>query len=316
MDRVVVLLAAVVPGLSLLAYGVAITRSSWGNEAIWTAFFMGGVGAIAAAPLELALQWLLNVDVLAPWLRAGVTAVLIAAIPEETIKFVVLLGVAERHVDARRRQDIIVLALAVSLGFATLENLFYVAIPKDWHFVAAARALAAVPGHGINGLAMGALLLAARLHEGKQIVKIFLALLVPIILHAAYDFPLFVLKDAPADGEWLIVTWLAVLVVSSIIAIGLCRRMLPAAVAADRLSGRDARPDGPAFPLIAGGCVLLVAGLLLAISVFAIEGTPTMWLGAALGILPAALATDLIWTGLHRRRVAGRQDPEKPVPTR
>jgi RsiW-degrading membrane proteinase PrsW (M82 family) len=311
MDRLAVFFAAIVPGLLLLAYGVAITRSSWSNEALWTAFFMGGVGVIAALPLELTLQKVIVIGALAPLLQAAVTAVLIAAIPEEMVKFVILLGVAERHVDARRRQDIVVLALAVSLGFATVENLFYVAVPEDWQFIAAVRALAAVPGHGINGLAMGALVLSARVHPGNQGVKLFLALLVPVVLHAAYDFPLIALKDG-LKPEWLIMVWLAILVASAVIAIGLCKRILPAAVEADRLSGRDPRPDGPALPVVIAGWGLLVASLVLAIIMFWMKSTPQPWLGATLSVLPAALAIDLIWTGLRRRRAVSRQGGEKP----
>jgi hypothetical protein len=60
MGRLAVFVSAVVPGIMLLAYGVAKTRSSWNNEALWTAFVMGGVGAVAAIPLELVLERLLR----------------------------------------------------------------------------------------------------------------------------------------------------------------------------------------------------------------------------------------------------------------
>jgi protease PrsW len=309
MDRVAVFLAAIVPGLLVLAYGVAITRSSWSSGPLWTAFFVGGVGAVAALPLEFALQALMNFVLFEPLptlLQAGVTALLIAAVPEEAIKFTILLGIAERHVDVRRLQDIIALALAVSVGFATIENLFYGAIPEEWQSVAAARALTAVPGHGTFGLLMGALVLSARVHSAKQDFRIVLALLVPTFLHAAYDFPLLALKGEPEDAEWLIMVWVAVLLASVSTAIMLCRRVLSVAAEADRLSGRDQREDGRAYSVVVGGCALLVASPLLAIMVFWMRGTSLPWLGAALGVLPAALAIDLIWTGLRRRRATGR----------
>jgi RsiW-degrading membrane proteinase PrsW (M82 family) len=306
MDRLASFFSALVPGLMVLAYGIAKTRSNWANEALWTAFFVGGVGAIAAIPLEFALDALLGVLALAPLMKSGLTAVFIAAIPEETIKFVILIGAAERHVDARRRQDIIALAIAVSLGFATIENLFYVVVPQDWRFIAVGRALTAVPGHGIDGLAMGALLIAARLRPEQQHRRIFLACAVPIVMHAAYDFPLFALKYAHPTGGvsfWLIILWLATLLTTAAVAIVLCNRILPAAAAADRLSRRDPRSQAPAAPLVIAGCALLIASPILAVGLFSMKGLPYPRLGAAMAILPAALAVDLIWSGIQRRKI-------------
>src|SRR5688572_7262346 len=141
MDRIVVFVAAVIPALLILEYGVARTRGSWTNEALWTAFTVGAVGALAAGFVELGLTYILGIETLSGLPRAAAEAVLIAAIPEEAIKFIVLVAVAERHVDARRYQDIVVLALAVGLGFAALENLFYLVAPGDWPRLAAGRAL-------------------------------------------------------------------------------------------------------------------------------------------------------------------------------
>jgi hypothetical protein len=66
MDRVEVLLAAVTPGILVLAYGVAKTRGSWSSEALWTAFLLGGLGVVAAIPIELAIDWLVGVASLSP----------------------------------------------------------------------------------------------------------------------------------------------------------------------------------------------------------------------------------------------------------
>src|SRR6478752_9098958 len=100
MDRIVVFLAAVIPALLILEYGVARTRGSWTNEALWTAFMVGAVGALVALFVEFGLAHALHIDTLSGLPRAAVESVFIAAMPEEAIKFVVLIGVAERHVDA------------------------------------------------------------------------------------------------------------------------------------------------------------------------------------------------------------------------
>ena len=299
MNRTVLFTVSVAPSLAILGYGVAITRAAWASEALWTAFFVGGVGAVASVPIELGLSKLVELGAFDPVQQAALVAMLVAAIPEESIKFLLLLGVAEKHVDARRRQDVVVLALAVSLGFATMENLFYVALPKDWQLIAAMRAITAVPGHGVFGLTMGALVLGARLRPDRARARMLLALLVPIGLHAAYDFPLLVPKAEPAHAT-LVGIWLVVLLVAAILPVWLCRRALPMAAEADRISGRDTRPNGPAVPLIVWGCLLAAAAPIIAVTTLWLEDDANPWLGGLLGILPVVLAFDLIWTGLRR----------------
>lgn len=221
--KFVVLLVAIAPPLILFAYGIGKARASWGSEAIWNAFLVGAVSAFAALAVEFALGYLLPLDRNGPVAEAGFTAVLIAAIPEEAVKFFVLVSLAEKHVDVRRLQDLPILGLAVSLGFATLENFFYVISSGGWQMVAALRAITAVPGHGIDGLAMGALLIRARLSERPEDLR--LALIVPILLHALYDFPLFAMHKDVAR-LWFGVMWLAIIAASSFFVITLCNRML------------------------------------------------------------------------------------------
>ena len=159
MIRFVILLAAILPPLLILGYGIAKARARWNSEAILNAYFLGAVGAIAAMACEFALDYALPLGWMTPIDGAASKATFIAALPEEAIKFFVLVYLAETHVDVRRVQDILVLALAISLGFATLENFIYVVAAGDWKTIAALRAITSVPGHGLDGLAMGALAL-------------------------------------------------------------------------------------------------------------------------------------------------------------
>jgi RsiW-degrading membrane proteinase PrsW (M82 family) len=96
--KFVVLLAAITPPLILLAYGIGKARASWRSEAIWNAFLVGAVSAFAAIAVELALGYLLPLDRAGPVAEAGFTAVLIAAIPEEAVKFFVLVSLRSRSV--------------------------------------------------------------------------------------------------------------------------------------------------------------------------------------------------------------------------
>jgi len=297
--KFVVLLAAITPPLILLAYGIGKARASWRSEAIWNAFLVGAVSAFAAIAVELALGYLLPLDRAGPVAEAGLTAVLIAAIPEEAVKFFVLVWIAEKHVDVRRRQDLLVLALAVSLGLATLENFFYLISTGGWQMIAALRAITAVPGHGIDGLAMGALLIRARLSGRAEDLR--LALIVPILLHAAYDFPLFALRK-DIGTLWFGMAWLAVIAASAVFVITLCNRILTKAAAADRAAGRDDHSIESTYWLIAGGAVVLIAGPLLAAWAFHTKGVEVASVAIALSIFPLAFGIDSIRTGSKRRR--------------
>ena len=245
MSRFLIVLAAVAPSLLMLSYAIAKTRGSWRSEAMWHAFFVGALSALAAVGIEFVLAGIVKLGHLSLVANAASTAIFVAAIPEEGIKFLVLILLAERHVEVRRLQDIIVLAVAVSLGFATVENFCYVAEPGKWQEVAAVRAVAAVPAHGIDGLMMGALLAAARLHPDRNPMRLIPALLVPIVSHAAYDFPAIAVYKGAAWGPFT-AAWLLVVVCSSILAIVLCNRVLTKASAADRAreAGHDILEQG------------------------------------------------------------------------
>lgn len=299
--KFIVLLAAIAPPLLILSYGIGKARASWRSEAIWNAFLIGAVGALAAVTIELALGHLLPLERIGPIAAAAFKSVLMAAIPEEAVKFFVLIYLVEKHVDVRRLQDLLALALAVSLGFATLENFGYVISTGGWTKVAALRAITAVPGHGIDGLAMGALLIRARLSGRAEDVR--LALIVPVLLHAAYDFPLMALqKQGDAGKGWLVVIWLATIAASSAFVIPLCGRMLAKAVDYDLAAGQDRNSTEAANWLIAGGAVVLIAGPVLAAWSYHASGAEVASVAAALSVFPLAFGIDAIRSGLKQRR--------------
>jgi RsiW-degrading membrane proteinase PrsW (M82 family) len=310
MIRVVILLAAISPPLFILSYGIAKARSSWNSEAVWNAFFVGAVSAIAAMACEYALDYVLPLDRLNPFVGSATKAAFIAAIPEESIKFFVLLSLAEKHVDVRRLQDTIVLALAVSLGFATLENFFYLISAGDWKITAATRAISSVPGHGIDGLAMGALLIAARLKGNGPSRHFIYVLIVPIILHAAYDFPLFAIEKN-LDKIWFGAAWIAVIALSSLLVIALCNRIIPKAVERDRALGRDGTSVETTDRLIVGGVAAIIAGPGIAVLGFYAKGLDVALVSTILSVFPIALGIDSIFTGFKRRKArlgAGRSN--------
>ena len=305
MDTAVVGFSAIAPALVLLAYGIAKGRTDWRHRALWLAFVMGAVAATTALAAEQILQRVWNLHEFAPVWRAAMLAVAGAAIPEETVKFIVLVGLAERHETTRRRQESGGRALAVSLGFAGLENLIYVATPQDWQSVALTRALTAVPGHGIDGLAMGALVTLARLSDNHRLGLRWLAWAVPVGIHAAFDFPLFGLLADPA-AKWPLLVWPAVAAAGAILAVRLSNWALRIAADADHRSGADRRPVLATSTMAACGWMLLVVSPCLAGALMLLQDLQFKWGGAGLSILPAILGIDLIRTSTRRRRAAAR----------
>jgi RsiW-degrading membrane proteinase PrsW (M82 family) len=82
-------------------------------------------------------------------------------------------------------------AIVPSLGFATLENILYVA--KGGLAVAVLRAFSSVPGHACMGAIMGSYVARGRF-SGKRNHPIWIGLLAAFLLHGLYDFPLFAIR--------------------------------------------------------------------------------------------------------------------------
>lgn len=307
--RFIILLAAIVPSLLVLGYAIAKARGSWRSEAMWNAFAVGAVGAFVAAAVEVAIAAVIPVHSASPTFNAAATALFVAAIPEEGIKFLILVKLAEKHVDVRRLQDLIILGAAVSLGLAALENFGNVVL-GDWKFVAAVRAISAVPGHGIDGISMGALLALARLHKHDK-WRLPVALIVPILLHAAYDFPLLATKqyagaDFPVhvfgDHAFFDGMWALVVTFSSLLVVTLCNHVLVEIRAADCARGRDSDSIETSDHFVIYGIVAVVAGPLLAVgAVYAKQLPDLAWSALPLAIFPIVMGLDAIFTGVERK---------------
>ena len=116
---------------------------------------------------------------------------ILTALVEEGGKYAVLRLRTWRSPHFNFTFDAVVYAVCVSLGFATVENIFYV---MDGSIeTAVMRALLSVPGHAIDGVFMGFYYGAAKRdewhgRERESRTGRLKALLVPVLLHGFYDF--------------------------------------------------------------------------------------------------------------------------------
>jgi len=82
--------------------------------------------------------------------------------------------------------DGIVYAVCVGLGFAAIENVFYVCSDEEWVTTAISRALLAVPGHYAFAILMGYYYSIYHFIDHSPKVAVCV-LLVPLAAHGIYD---------------------------------------------------------------------------------------------------------------------------------
>jgi RsiW-degrading membrane proteinase PrsW (M82 family) len=114
-------------------------------------------------------------------------AFLVAALPEETFKLLALWLVLRKNPYFDEHFDGIVYAVCVGLGFAAVENVFYVlGEEENWVGVAIARSLLSVPGHYAFAVLMGYYYSRYRFggHSASDIASMFC---IPVIAHGIYD---------------------------------------------------------------------------------------------------------------------------------
>ena len=110
---------------------------------------------------------------------------------EELLKFIILYYVVLKRSEFNEPMDGIVYGVAVSLGFATLENYEYVFIYSEkWEIdpyqMAIWRSYSAVPMHGLMGCVMGFYFGIYSFTAKKK--YLILSLFVPFLIHGFYNF--------------------------------------------------------------------------------------------------------------------------------
>ena len=110
---------------------------------------------------------------------------------EELLKFIILYFIVLKRNEFNERMDGIVYGVAVSLGFATLENYEYVFIlAEKWEIepyaMAIWRSYSAVPMHGLLGCIMGFYFGMYSFTANKK--YLILCLLIPFVIHGLYNF--------------------------------------------------------------------------------------------------------------------------------
>jgi protease PrsW len=200
---VLTVVVAAAPSVLLLAYFYLrdrFEREPLGHLTL--AYLLGMYSMVAAQGLANAAQGLVSPG----WLASGgegahlFDAFFLSGFIEELSKWIILMAAVYHWQEVDEPLDGLIYGVAISLGFATLENFLYLSrLGMD---VAWARAIFAVPAHALFGGAMGYYAGRAKFdHDAAQLAPSVrrrrlasdwaLCLLVPTVFHGGYDFALF-----------------------------------------------------------------------------------------------------------------------------
>ncbi|MET1027783.1 MAG: PrsW family intramembrane metalloprotease [Dongiaceae bacterium] len=288
--KLLLIFFALLPGGLLAGFFVTYFRHRLSGELAAIALGLGVISnflviAILTLPSQFIHAGLPPISVPA---GAFNDAFLMAAIPEEAAKFLLLMTIIRRHEDCDSGGDLFCSAVLIGLGFAAIENILYLdGSGTGWLSVGALRSVLAVPGHAMFGIIMGYFAAVAQRETGRRRTRWqILALICPIIAHGLYDFPLMAFDMVANDNAGTLVRFqdqltylrrlpyleLGVLVVGSVIAWLVARQEMVAIY--DERSDIDLAPPSSralrpwrvlGWAMIAGACLCMaIAGWLLA----------------------------------------------------
>jgi len=182
------LLITILPSLLIVAFFVKSDRFPEPTSQIIKIFMFGVFLCIPAFLINTELSYIYaNTDID----EALISSFLSAAPVEEVLKFTVLYSLVYKMKDFNEPIDGIVYGVTVSLGFATLENIYYVYFLSDYfdttsQSLALLRSFSAIPAHGIFGATMGYFFMKYAFIKKEN--NLALCMIVPILLHGAYNY--------------------------------------------------------------------------------------------------------------------------------
>lgn len=149
-------------------------------------FFFGVLTAIPSIFGEIFLESFTGLSTGPVFGTTFLYAFFVIALVEEFFKFAVVMLYAYPSKQFNEPYDGIMYAVAVSLGFAAIENVGYVMMGGVE--TAVLRMFTAVPMHAMCGIIMGYFIGIAKFKPGKNLGFKLLAFGMPILIHGLYDF--------------------------------------------------------------------------------------------------------------------------------
>ena len=201
------LLATILPSILIISFFVYSDKFKEPRSEIIKVFIYGILITIPAYFLNTFLSNFFYENT-----RVGeglISSFLTAAPVEEGLKLFVLYYFVYKMKDFNEPVDGIVYGVTVSLGFATLENIYYVYLLADYFdtssmSLALVRSFSAVPAHAVFGLFMGYFFM--KYSFVKKGDNLFFAFIIPFALHGCYN--LFTISNFLVSLALILISWI------------------------------------------------------------------------------------------------------------
>lgn len=180
--------AAIAPSMAMLSY--FYIKNEYGTTPFGLVFRVFLVGALVMFPV-MVLQYAFTTEGFfqGPIYRAFI----LYGFVEEFFKWFLLYFFVFKQIEFSRHYDGIIFGVALSLGFASMENVLY--LVANGVETAIGRALLPVSSHAIFGIIMGYYLGRGKLEPMMRRRWVVFSLLFPVVLHGVYDSILIVMNS-------------------------------------------------------------------------------------------------------------------------
>jgi RsiW-degrading membrane proteinase PrsW (M82 family) len=204
------ILISVIPVLLLAIFVYSKDTVKEPKPLLFTLFAAGFLAAIIVLGINIVLSVIIpdffitdNITKVSFYKLFSMVFIEIAFV-EEFCKWLMIRLVGYNNKQNDQSYDIIVYSVFVALGFALIENIFYLA-PGNIS-LGIYRAIFSIPSHASFGVFMGSFLGLAKSYEQKDKalskVYMFYAILVPTLLHTTYNFCLL------ANSSWFFIVFI------------------------------------------------------------------------------------------------------------
>jgi len=208
------LLMTILPSILIILFFVNSDKFKEPTKEIIKIFFLGILITIPAYILNTYIGDFLykNTEVS----EGLISSFLTAAPVEEGLKLSVLYYFVYKMKEFNEPLDGIVYGVTASLGFATLENIYYVYLLADDFEItsmalAVIRSFSAVPAHAVFGIFMGYFFM--KYSFIKKGDNLFFAFIIPFVLHGCYN--LFLNSNFYVALILIMIAWIVALILFS-----------------------------------------------------------------------------------------------------
>ena len=208
------LLMTILPSILIILFFVNSDKFKEPTKEIIKIFFLGILITIPAYILNTYIGDFLykNTEVS----EGLISSFLTAAPVEEGLKLSVLYYFVYKMKEFNEPLDGIVYGVTASLGFATLENIYYVYLLADDFEItsmalAVIRSFSAVPAHAVFGIFMGYFFM--KYSFIKKGDNLFFAFIIPFVLHGCYN--LFLNSNFYVALITIMIAWIVALILFS-----------------------------------------------------------------------------------------------------